>query len=49
MATPKFADVKVGDPLPPYVHEKITRTDLAVGGFQHTTQAGGVISVLAGR
>ena len=28
MATPKFADVKVGDPLPPYVHEKITRTDL---------------------
>ena len=28
MATPKFADVKVGDALPPYVHEKITRTDL---------------------
>ena len=28
MGTPKFADVKVGDALPPYVHEKITRTDL---------------------
>jgi acyl dehydratase len=28
MATPNFVDVKVGDALPPYVHEKITRTDL---------------------
>ncbi len=28
MATPKFTDVKVGDVLPSYVHEKITRTDL---------------------
>lgn len=24
----KFADVKVGDALPPYVHESVTRTDL---------------------
>lgn len=28
MATPKFGDVKVGDALPTYVHEKVTRTDL---------------------
>ncbi|HEY8515856.1 MAG TPA: MaoC/PaaZ C-terminal domain-containing protein [Candidatus Binatia bacterium] len=28
MAAPKFEDVKVGDALPTYVHEKVTRTDL---------------------
>jgi acyl dehydratase len=28
MATPKFADVQVGDRLPSYVHERMTRTDL---------------------
>ena len=28
MATPQFADVQVGDLLPPYLHETITRTDL---------------------
>jgi acyl dehydratase len=28
MARPSFSEVKVGDALPPYVHEKITRTDL---------------------
>lgn len=26
--TPKFSDVKPGDALPKYVHEKVTRTDL---------------------
>lgn len=28
MAAPRFEDVKVGDALPTYVHEKVTRTDL---------------------
>ena len=28
MTIPKFAAVRVGDTLPAYVHEKITRTDL---------------------
>jgi len=28
MATPKWSDVQVGDSLPSYVHEKVTRTDL---------------------
>jgi len=28
MASPRFADVKVGDEIPTYVHDKVTRTDL---------------------
>ena len=28
MTTPQWNDVKVGDALPSYVHEKVTRTDL---------------------
>ena len=27
-SAPKFGDVQIGDELPPYVHERVTRTDL---------------------